>query len=352
MVNNHLFTAVISSTAVLSALLSAVATWWVLSSRSTRFFAGLQDTHTADAHVPDAMPRPSPDNTSPVLLSSTYDRSAQFVSTPLLYTNEWTPQPRDFAARERALLNDFNSPYVLERFQALRYTIRKFVGNISWSQTTRPISHLQRIIDTHHYPYTAHDLIQLDRIVTRLADTSSRESALTAFLSWIIFTNISLHGSQTNTLLSPTLITIAEGIDGNCLDEFGCWAWEKARVYVCFLLCKSPIHPYTALCDDLDQQSVNPGSVEKLVALMRDLLGPFMEMNDNQLLRLKQCFDIAARVGFGIQRDLRPWQFSFIHRETTEIQLNDVAPLASRKLAPFLATSYDNMKDFISNEQV
>ncbi|KAG4440704.1 hypothetical protein IFR05_003798 [Cadophora sp. M221] len=145
---------------------------------------------------------------------------------------------------------------------------------------------------------------------------------------------------------------MAQAIDGNCLDEFGCWAWEKARVCISLLLCQSPLHPYPALCDDLDQQLLNPNAVEKLIALLQELLSTIIEMNNSQLVGLKRCFNIAARVGFGIQRDLRPWRFSFVPSGTGEVGLNDKASLVSRNCAPFRITECGDQEDFASNKQV
>ncbi|KAG4437764.1 hypothetical protein IFR05_006749 [Cadophora sp. M221] len=105
-------------------------------------------------------------------------------------------------------------------------------------------------------------------------------------------------------------------------------------------------------CDDLKQQSVNPGAAEKLVALVQDLLKPFMEIDNDQLLGLRDCFSIAARVGFGIQRDLRPWEFSFMHHGAKDIRLNDIAPVEPHTPAPFFAPKYDDIDNLASEKHV
>lgn len=64
MVNNYLFTAVVPSTAILSALLSAIATGLVLSQRNTRIQDRLQEQQ--DVQVLNIRPQPSLDNSSTV----------------------------------------------------------------------------------------------------------------------------------------------------------------------------------------------------------------------------------------------------------------------------------------------
>ncbi|PVH75252.1 hypothetical protein DL98DRAFT_593381 [Cadophora sp. DSE1049] len=325
MVNDHLFIAVVSSTAILSVLLGATAKWLMLSWRSARASPSVS---SVSGHLRHSLPSISDPVTH--LPSPTPNTSIQSASALPSYIDNWTPQPREFASKEWKLFNgDFRSPYIVDRFGDLRYAILNFVGNVTWSSTTGPVSQPAHSLDTYHYPYTPQDLVQLNRIISRLKKDTSRESALTALMSWIIFTNISLYGSPSHTLLSPTLIAMANAIEGNFLDEFGCWACEKTRVYISFLLCQSPMHPYPALCDDFDQQNGQQPAVS-----------------------IEKCLEIAARVGFGIHRDLRPWRFSFAHHGTKETRLSDTAPLVPRKLAPFLATEHDDMEEFVSDKQV
>ncbi|KAL5331670.1 hypothetical protein ACEPPN_001205 [Leptodophora sp. 'Broadleaf-Isolate-01'] len=315
MVNDRLFGVERLSTAILSGLIGATATWLVFQ------------------------------------LSMVRSNLVGSDSSSVSYTDDWTPQPRKFTTKEWKLFCDYRSPYIVGRFGSLRSALRNFVGNVTWKPTTHLLSDPELTLKARQYPYTARELAQLKRITPRLTDVASRESALTGLLSWIIFANISLQGSPSYTLLSPTLIATAKAIDGNHFDEFGCWAWEKARVYLCFLLCQTPIYPLAALCDDLDQQPVNPDAIDKLIGLSQALLEPFIELNDSELLELKRCFNIASRVGFGILRDLRPWCFSFDNFGPKETRLNDTAPLIQRRLAPFSATRRDEIEDFVSDER-
>ncbi|KAG4440705.1 hypothetical protein IFR05_003799 [Cadophora sp. M221] len=117
-------------------------------------------------------------STASRLPSPVHDDWVRSASELPIYTDDWTPQPREFTTREWKLFNDFRSPYILERLKALRYAIQTFVINVSWSPTACPLPRLdfESVLDNHSYPHTAHDLVQLNCIMVRLADPNSRES--------------------------------------------------------------------------------------------------------------------------------------------------------------------------------
>ncbi|KAG4443944.1 hypothetical protein IFR05_000584 [Cadophora sp. M221] len=271
------------------------------------------------AHTSDILRQLSLDNSNHVAVAqppSTFSHSLiQPGSTLPSYTNDWTPQPQEFTIREWNLFQEYGSTYVLKRFGNLQSAVQNFVANITWTSTAHPASHLQNILDTHKYLYTARD-------------------------------------SPAHTLLSPTFVAIAQSIDGNNFDEFGCWAWAKARVCMCSLLCESSVRPFPALRDDLNQPSIDPNSVERLVTLIHDLLKPFIAVANRELCELRQCFSIAALVSLGMQRDLRPWRFSFAHDDAEQARLNHMAPLRARQLAPFSVTCSDTFDDFVSQKTV
>ncbi|KAK0107498.1 hypothetical protein ONS96_003308 [Cadophora gregata f. sp. sojae] len=179
----------------------------------------------------------------------------------------------------------------------------------------------------------------------------NRDYALRALLSWIICTKISLHASPSWSLLSPALVRTAHAVDGNEFDEFRCWAWEKTRVYLSFLSCKEPVRVHESLIDDLGEPAINPGAGERLVSLVRDLLQPFVEMDDGELER---CVGIAAVLGFGMQRDLRPWKVGFSQRYSGgKARLDDEGVVRERTLAPFsVLVDDDEAEDFVADGQV
>ncbi|KAH7378585.1 hypothetical protein BKA64DRAFT_245098 [Cadophora sp. MPI-SDFR-AT-0126] len=392
MANKRVFIAVVISTAVLSALTGAICTWMMLSWKISQRAKQQQQQHQQDAppvsgdqevqgdHQQQQNPSetetnsntistiaataqpsslPADSSSNPPLQAATLSALPSSSSSRSPYPDDWTPQPRQFAAKERNLFQEYRTIYVLERFDNLQSAIRNFAANVVWSTAVAPRSdsYPKDTLHTHQYSYTAHELAQLKLLTERLRDKSSRKSALTALLSWFAITNISLLGGSTaHTLLSPALVAAAQSIDGNKFDEFGCWAWEKTRVYMCFLLCPSLRLSLPALHEDLKQQPVNPEGVNKLVNLVRDLLEPhIISLEDSQqLLGFRKCFDIAAVLGFGIQRDLRPWRFSFAHRDPEEGRHDETTAVRARQLAPFSIASSSDITDddFVSRKEV
>ncbi|KAL5328164.1 hypothetical protein ACEPPN_001660 [Leptodophora sp. 'Broadleaf-Isolate-01'] len=274
-----------------------------------------------------------------------------------LRPNFWTPQPEHFAAREQKLLNDFNSAYITERFGNLRFAIRNFADNAPWNATTVSKSfvfraHVQQTLDTHQYPYKEIELARLALLCTRLSNATSRGSALYALLSWIMIANISLHGSPQYTLLPPGLLSITTQLRSRTFDEFSYWAWEKTRVYLCHLLC--PTDPLKVLREDLKQPLPNPPAEDHLLGLLRDLLGPFLTLHDDESDALRRCVRIATRFGLALQCDLRPWglSFCFAHTVPSPGGLREPAQVLPFERESLWKFDTEDRKDLVTEKEV
>ncbi|KAH9204626.1 hypothetical protein DL95DRAFT_495441 [Leptodontidium sp. 2 PMI_412] len=234
-----------------------------------------------------------------------------------LRPNFWTPQPEHFAAREQKLLNDFNSAYITERFGNLRFAIRNFADNAPWNATTVSKSfvfraHVQQTLDAHQYPYKEIELARLALLCTRLSNATSRGSALYALLSWIMIANTSLHGSPQYTLLPPVLR------------------------------------------EDLKQPLPNPPAEDHLLGLLRDLLGPFLTLHDDESDALRRCVRIATRFGLALQRDLRPWglSFCFAHTVPSPGGLREPAQVLPFERESLWKFDTEDRKDLVTEKEV
>ncbi|PVH73492.1 hypothetical protein DL98DRAFT_595008 [Cadophora sp. DSE1049] len=274
-----------------------------------------------------------------------------------LRANFWTPQPDHFADKEQALLKDFKSTYIIERFGDLRYAIRSLADDAPWNATTvRPSfdfrAHVQQTLDTQQYPYKEIELTRLTLLHTRLPNAASRGSALYALLSWIMIANISLHGSPQYTLLPPGLLSITTQLSSKTFDEFSYWAWEKTRVYLCHLLC--PTDPLTVLRDDLKQPLPNPTGADHLLGLVCDLLAPFLTLHNDKSDAIKRCIGISTRVGLALQRDLRPWGLSFLFAHTVASPggLREPAKVLPFNGKPLWKFDAEDQQDFVTEKEV
>lgn len=262
----------------------------------------------------------------------------------------------NFQIREHKLLTDFQSLYTLERVSKLRQAISSFVINTTWKPAA-PFSasqrtlHIQKTLKACEYPYNNHDLEQLGRVLAQFLCATTREAALTAFLAWFIITNISLHASLKFTLLPPALLSVAAVINGNYVDEFGLWGWEKVRVYMCYMFCQTPILPLSVLLDDMEQEQPHPGAEDELVSLLRRLLEPFLDMEQVEVIELsRRCLNIAARVGLGIHRDLRPWSWSFVDMGAKEQRLSERVSSVRKQKASLSIRDSGNPESFITDQ--
>ncbi len=343
-----------------TAVLSVLITFCFMRRVCRRHHAGIHTESQPSLPAPSSL-RVSGIRPEPIIDNPPVTTIVSAPDPPHEHSMIWTPQPQRFQPNEHRMLTDFESSYLLERIGDLRYAIMVFGTHVTWKPTTslsaqEQTSHICRILKAHEYEHTEQDLVQLGLVLTRLSSAVSRESALTALLSWITITNISLKGSQRHTLLSPALLPLAATVDGLCFKPFGNWAWEKIRVYIAYLLSQPPNLPLPVLDHDLAQPIPNPAAADRLVMMVQDLLEPVLEIDrDRALGRLKTCFRIASRIGLGIQRDLRPWNWGFGPSGPKEPRLNELVKSVFRPVepdTPIIILGPSGVDSFITKKQV
>jgi hypothetical protein len=194
---------------------------------------------------------------------------------------------------------------------------------------------LTSLFQQHQYTDTGlpfnHDLL-----AKFLPGKDEGKHVLASIISWIIISNISLEGDSRFNLLSPILTEIYKLcrsshtgtqieipilsdpptsqrdilLIDSITDAWNEWVWEKARVYIRQNLWPG-IEPTEMVTYECYREPLNNDATTRIMALLEDLLDPFVTITDGNRNKLYQSLVSAAYLGLFIHKDLRPWRWCF-----------------------------------------
>lgn len=269
---------------------------------------------------------------------------------------QWFPQPEIFNAAEHQLIIKITQRHILDRVEQFRYHLTRLSQTVTWKESTQASPEkgkptpqmavdLGQIFHRHSYTY-ANTQLDLELLARLLCSDRDREYALVHLISYILMSNISLDGESSWSLVSPDLLNIWNACRHShtgknmlyaCLhilfdllltsklDAWNQWAWQKARVYLCQNLWPA-LNPSEATTYECLQEPLQPDANMRIMALLQDLMDPFITVKEGTQERIRHCLASAAYLGLFIHKDLRPWAWSFEFPGGTP-KLADVVPV-------------------------